>query len=80
MVRGIYPTYAEALETLNADYEVTSVAFTKDFAVSRDTLGFFKIAFQGEEIAYGEAFSIKVPFEYKYMEKRLKEYGVNIHA
>lgn len=79
MFLGKYPTYAEARDILNADQNVTSVAFSPVFALQKDQeLGFFILLYRGERIAHGDPEGLTLPSHKAYLAEVVNESGVHI--
>ncbi len=76
-LRNIYPTYDEAANRLNENPNVRSVAFDKCFALERDELGFFRLFYKGEPVAFGEDKSFKLPKKFCYLKEMISELGVD---
>lgn len=76
-LRNVYPTY-EAAQGLLENPNYTSMAFNRRYALSKDELGFYRLHYKGEPVAFGEGKKFKVPEKFKYLREELMELGVEV--
>lgn len=76
-LRNQYPTYEEAARLLeNPDYR--SMAFHRSYALEKDELGFFRLFYKGEPVAFGENKQFKLADKFKYLREEITELGVQV--
>lgn len=80
MMTRVYPTFNESLDMLKANPELPSVAFNHDFAIVKQDLGYYLIAYKGEQIAWGDPKEFKLPGQYHYLKELLNKHGVPYSA
>ena len=78
MMNGVYPAYADAVQQLNANRALPSVAFARDFCLERgqDDLGFFLLRYKNERVAWGDPAEFKLPKKFSYLTELLRKNGV----
>lgn len=79
-LRGIYPTFAEAVSLLKNGEGIRSVAFHRDYAAGLDDLGFVRLYHKGEACAFGEDGVFRLPKQFEYLTEELTEMGMKIYG
>jgi hypothetical protein len=80
MMTRVYPTYEAAYQTLKDQPELPSIAFSPEFAIVRQELGFFLLEYKGEQVAWGDPKMLKLPSQFSYLKELLNKYGVSYDA
>ena len=66
---GAYPTFDEAMDQLERNPQIQSVAFDRDLAVCRHTSfkNLFFLSYKGEDVAFTSNGEFALPSEFKYL-------------
>jgi hypothetical protein len=80
MIRGDYPTFFECIKKLDEDPMIPSMAFSREFAIQKDPLGFYILLYKGSRVAWGPNDSFRIPNKFKYLSESLNKVGVKYIA
>ncbi len=79
-LRGIYPTFDQAIQKLDDNPNLPSVAFHKHFALERQDLGYHLLCYRNERVAWGDPKKFKLPEHFIYLKETLDKLGVTYEA
>lgn len=80
MMTRVYPSFDQALQMMKDNPALPSVAFSPELALIRQDLGFYLLAYKGEQIAWGDPKAFKLPSQFMYLKETLNKYGVPYDA
>jgi len=85
MLMNKYPTIDVAKDLIDKapvrEGYANTIAFHRNFALSRDPLGFYKLLYKGDEVAWGDPIGgLNLPSQYSHLMQVMEENGVKLNG